>query len=141
MKLFVFGTLMVACGGDDTKEEHDHHEHNSTLPDDFDDSTEKETESGIVVSYSTDPETIIESDEFSVIITHSGGTIAEVDATMPSHGGHGMNVYPDLEDDGAGTVTANPFQFHMPGHWELFIQLENDGGTTETVRFDMACCD
>ena len=29
----------------------------------------------------------------------------------------------------------------MPGYWELFIQLENEDGDVETIRFDMACCD
>ena len=144
MTFALLGLLALGCGGDDTKSDgdHDHHHHgDSTLPDDFDDSTEKTTESGIVVSYTTDPAALVESDEFSVIITHSGGTVIEADATMPSHGGHGMNVYPELDDDGAGTVVASPFQFHMPGYWELFIQLENAEGQVETVRFDMACCD
>ena len=145
MTLFFTALLALGCGSDDTKAgngDHEHHDHSgSTLPEDFDDSTDKTTESDIVVSYSTDPEALTESEEFSVIISHSGGVITEVDATMPSHGGHGMNVSPDLDDDGEGTVIANPFQFHMPGHWELFVQLENDEGASETVRFDMACCD
>ena len=143
MTLLILALFAFGCADDDTSGDgHDHHHHgDSTLPDDFDDSTEKTTESGIVVAYTTDPEVLTESDEFSVIITHSGGTITEADATMPSHGGHGMNVYPQLEDDGEGTVVANPFQFHMPGHWELFVQLETEQGEIETVRFDMACCD
>ena len=145
MSFFLIGVMAIGCGSDDTKsgedEDHHHHHGDDTLPDDFDDSTEKTTESGIDVSYTTDPEAPVESDEFSVIITHSGGTITTVDATMPSHGGHGMNVSPDLDDDGQGTVVANPFQFHMPGHWELFVQLETDDGAVETIRFDMACCD
>ena len=87
------------------------------------------------------PITVAAAEPGAVIITHSGGTVIEADATMPSHGGHGMNVYPELDDDGAGTVVANPFQFHMPGYWELFVQLENAEGQVETVRFDMACCD
>ena len=145
MTFFLIGLMAIGCGSDDTKsgenDDHHHHHGDDTLPDDFDDSTEKTTESGIDVSYTTDPEAPVESDEFSVIITHSGGTITTVDATMPSHGGHGMNVSPELDDDGQGTVVANPFQFHMPGHWELFVQLETDDGELETIRFDMACCD
>jgi len=145
MTFFLIGLMAIGCGSDETKsgEDGDHHHHHGddTLPDDFDESTGKTTESGIDVSYTTDPEAPVESDEFSVIITHSGGTITTVDATMPSHGGHGMNVSPELDDDGQGTVVANPFQFHMPGHWELFVQLETDDGEVETIRFDMACCD
>lgn len=148
MTFVLLGLLALGCGGDDDKgggdhaHDHDHDHHgDDTLPDDFDDSTQKTTESGIVVSYTTNPAVIVESEEFGVIITHSGGTVVEADATMPTHGGHGMNVYPERDDDGAGTVVASPFQFHMPGYWELFIQLETADGDVETVRFDMACCD
>ncbi len=142
MTIFLMGLLAIGCGSEDAADgDHDHHHGDATLPDDFDDSTQLMTQSGITVSYTTDPVELIESEEFSVIISHDGGTITKADATMPTHGGHGMNVLPVLDPQDDGTVVASPFQFHMPGYWVLEVVLENDNGDAEQVRFDMACCD
>lgn len=142
MKIALLGLIVASGCGSAADDTHSmHHDHgDSTLPEDFDDSTEKTTASGILVAYSTAPNPPVESEEFSVILSHSGGTIVAVDAAMPTHGGHGMNVTPRLEDDGTGTVVVSPFQFHMPGYWEMVVDLENDAGQEEQVRFDMACC-
>lgn len=49
-----------------------------------------------------------------------------IDAAMPHHG-HGMNVAPRMRREGPGRWKAAGMLLHMPGRWELFIDLERDG--------------
>ena len=141
-------TLTFACGdkGEDSgaaANEHDHsgHHGDTDLPDDFDPATEHTSSTGITVSYTTDPSPIPESTEFSVTFSLSGGTMTEADATMPSHGGHGMPVAPVLNDNGDGTYTAAPFEFQMPGYWVIHATVRDDNGTEERVDFEVDCCE
>ena len=54
-------------------------------------------------------------------------TAPEVDAIMPHHG-HGMNVAPEVRPAGAaGVYRASPLLFHMPGAWEVHIDVIQDG--------------
>ena len=137
-------SLTFSCGGndDDTSGSSAHaHDHGNTdLPEDFDPSTEQQSSHGITVSYVTDPAPIPESSEFSVTFTLSGGTLTEADATMPSHGGHGMPVAPALTDNGDGHYTAAPFEFQMPGYWVIHATVADENGTEERVDFDVDCC-
>ena len=114
---------------------------NEELPDDFDPATERTSSTGITVSYVTDPTPIPESTEFSITFTIDDGTITEADATMPTHGGHGMAVTPSMTANGDGTYTAAPFAFHMPGYWVIHVVVEDDGGIQERLDFDVACCE
>ena len=128
-----------------TAEDHDHdHDHghgDESLPEDFDPSTELVTESGVTVSYTTSPDPIPESELFEVIISASSGTVMDADASMPTHGGHGMTVDPVLTDNEDGTVTAAPFEFHMPGYWLIQVTVADEEGNEEQVRFDVDCCE
>ena len=59
----------------------------------------------------------------------------EVDARMPAHG-HGMNRVPKVTRLTEGTVKAEGMLFHMPGHWELYVDITH-GGVTERAQFDV----
>ncbi len=146
--LLATGFVIGICGCEkdsievNTDDEHDHSHHGDTdLPDDFDPATEIETEDGLVVSYTPDPNPIPESTEFAVTFSLSAGTISEADATMPTHGGHGMNVLPVVTDNGDGTFTATPFEFHMPGYWVIHAIVINEDGNEERIDFDVDCCE
>jgi len=54
-----------------------------------------------------------------------GGT-CRIDAAMPHHG-HGMNVVPRVRPTGPGAWEAVGMLLHMPGRWEIFVDLERDG--------------
>ena len=69
-----------------------------------------------------------------------GGAITEfeLDAIMPAHQ-HGMNYVPDITDLGSGSFRADGLVFHMPGVWELQIEVTQETGVnyythTVTVR-------
>ena len=143
--LIVASLLFVGCSEDknETGTSDHHHDHGGTdLPDDFDPATAMTTHDGsVTVSYTTDPSPIPESALFSVTIAVTGGTVTEADATMPTHGGHGMTVQPELTDNGDGTFTASPFEFHMPGYWVIHATVENTEGESERADFDVDCCE
>lgn len=100
-----------------------------------------------VATYVTDPAPIPSDDYFSVTLTAlaADGTTAltdavvELDAEMTTHG-HGMNVVPEVTDNGDGTFTATPFLFHMSGHWTIRFAITADG-VTEKGYFDVDCCE
>lgn len=48
-----------------------------------------------------------------------------VDADMPEHG-HGMNTRPQVTA-GEGTWRVEGMLFHMPGTWELYVDVESGG--------------
>ena len=136
--------LMVAgCGPDGDATANDGHAHHgdTDLPADFDPATEHTSSTGVTVSYITDPSPIPESTEFAITFTVVGGTLAEADATMPTHGGHGMPVAPALTDNEDGTYRAEPFEFAMPGYWVIHATVEDENGTLERVDFDVDCCE
>ena len=147
MHTLILLTLVgFGCSKDDEEtgtSDHHHHGHGDTdLPDDFDPATELQAHDGAVtVSYTTDPTPIPESALFSVTFTVTDGTITGADATMPTHGGHGMTVEPAVTDNGDGTFTATPFEFHMPRYWVIHATVANADGTEERVDFDVDCCD
>ena len=51
--------------------------------------------------------------------------IIVVDAEMPHHG-HGMNFVPELDGE-PGHWRARGLLFHMPGRWELSVDVIEDG--------------
>ena len=162
MRVMMLSALLLAgCAGEskDTSahdHDHDHHDdhggHGDTdLPDDFDDTQEKLSQDGLsMVTYVTDSGTFPESVEFGVNISLldptdgstllADATVTEVDATMPSHGGHGMNVTAEVTENADGTFSASPIKLHMPGYWVLHVDFEVDG-TADTTDFEIDCCD
>ena len=121
----------------------DHHggHGDDSLPDDFDGTTTRTTLHGVTVSYTTDPSPIPESTEFAVTFTVSEGGISAADATMPTHGGHGMNVTPVVTEIGDNVFTAAPFEFHMPGYWEIHATVTSASGEEERLDFHVDCCE
>ena len=49
-----------------------------------------------------------------------------VDAGMPHHR-HGMNIVPEISSDGTARFIARGMLFHMPGRWQLYVDLIDDG--------------
>ena len=138
--VFIFA---ASCGEpeEETGTAHNRDDHgDSDLPADFDPRTEQVSSHGVTVSYASDPSPIPESSEFSIAFVVTDGTMTEADATMPTHGGHGMPVYPVLTDNGDGTYTAGPFEFQMPGYWVIHAVVADENGTEERVDFDVDCC-
>jgi len=157
LRIALVFTLCLGCGSssDDHKHDsaaHDHSGHSDTdLPDDFDDTQAKLSIDALAfVTYETEDGALPESTEFGVNIMLadpedettllSDATVTAVDATMPSHGGHGMNVTPVVTDNEDGTFSAAPIKLHMPGHWVLHVDIEVNG-VADTAEFDIECCD
>jgi len=142
--LWLFLGFALSCTdktGDSGHGDHDHDHDDGGLPDDFDPSTEVQTNLGsFTVSYTTDPSPIPESELFSVTYTISAGTLIGADATMPTHGGHGMTVEPTIALNEDGTYTATPFEFHMPGYWVIHGTVQGEDGSLERADFDVECC-
>ena len=94
------------------------------------------------VSFETTPAAIPMNEPFTVVFRvspKSGGAPGEpkveIDARMPAHG-HGMNRVPKVTRLADGTVKAEGLLFHMPGHWELYVDI-TQGGVTERAQFDV----
>ena len=145
LNLWLSFFFAIGCTQKDEDSGHSHHDHGDHvdgLPDDFDPATEVQTNQGsYTVSYTTDPSPIPESELFSVTYTISGGALIGADATMPTHGGHGMTVEPEITLNEDGTYTATPFEFHMPGYWVIHGTIQSEDGTMERADFDVECCD
>ena len=96
------------------------------------------------VAYTTSPSPIPLGEVFGLTVTvsdsgdHSKGvpdsTIA-VDALMPAHR-HGMNLRPRITAIGDGRFTVDGMLFHMPGPWQILIDVTRDG-VTERAVFDV----
>lgn len=52
----------------------------------------------------------------------AAGTTVAVDARMPAHN-HGMNLQPRVTAIGDGTFRADGLLLHMPGQWELYVDV------------------
>ena len=100
-----------------------------------------------MVSYTTDPSPIPPADYFTVTATVtaadgtplSSGALVDMDADMPDHD-HGMNVSPEVTDNGDGTHTGSPFLFHMTGDWRLRFAVTADGAV-EIAEMYVDCCE
>jgi hypothetical protein len=62
-------------------------------------------------------------------------TTVAVDARMPEHN-HGMNLQPQVSADGGGRFRADGLLFHMPGRWELYVDVTR-GTEMERATFDV----
>lgn len=54
-----------------------------------------------------------------------------LDAGMPHHG-HGMNVVPELEQRSDGSWLARGMLMHMPGRWQVYVDVFDDGRLERT---------
>lgn len=83
------------------------------------------------VQVSPQPDPIPLNKMFALTITVSAadeharaasGTTVAVDARMPAHN-HGMNLQPRVTSVGDGRFRADGLLFHMPGTWELYVDV------------------
>ena len=74
------------------------------------------------------------NDYFSMQVWVSGPSPSgiSVDADMPSHG-HGMVSKPILQYLGDGAWHVDGMMLHMPGYWEIYVDVERDGLTDRTI--------
>ena len=56
----------------------------------------------------------------------AGVVLARADATMPEHR-HGMNYRPSVKPLGDGRWRVEGLLFHMPGRWDLQLDVRADG--------------
>lgn len=151
--------LALACGdkdgddsgtADDTQDNDDHDDMDMDAGMDtgaVDYGTTQDSDGGTYsVTWSSEPDPVPFNELFTVGVTvtpdampEGGFTVSRIDATMPAHG-HGMNVAPVVTDNGDGTATASPFQFHMEGLWQIEVDVDSDAGT-ETATFSYMCCE
>jgi len=94
------------------------------------------------IELSTSPAAIAVNQPFdvSVTVTPKKGAATDlevlVDARMPAHF-HGMNRTAKVTRGKDGTTwKAEGLVFHMPGHWELYIDI-TQGGATERAQLDV----
>lgn len=57
----------------------------------------------------------------------------DVDAIMPAHQ-HGLNYTPTVVDVGDGVFRVDGMVFHMPGIWEIRVDLTQETGVTHYRR-------
>jgi len=62
-------------------------------------------------------------------------TMITVDARMPEHN-HGMTLQPQVTADGAGNFRVDGMLFHMPGRWELYVDVAR-GTELERATFEI----
>lgn len=63
-----------------------------------------------------------------VLVCPVDAKLERVDATMPEHR-HGMNYRASIRQLGEGRWRAEGLMFHMPGRWELRLDVQAAGGT------------
>ena len=56
-------------------------------------------------------------------------------AAMPEHD-HGMNTRPKVGANADGSFVVGGMLFHMPGHWELYLDVTR-AGITERAQVDV----
>lgn len=97
-----------------------------------------------VVAYTPTPDPVPMNQLFDLAFTlkstktgapPSPAPAVEVDARMPAHG-HGMNRVPKLSKLADGSYKVEGMLFHMPGHWEFYVDIAA-GGVTERAQFDI----
>jgi hypothetical protein len=96
---------------------------------------------GYTVTLEIHPDPIPLNQPFDVILTVVPTAKApseldvQVDARMPAHF-HGMNRIPRMTRTGGDSWKAEGLLFHMPGSWELYVDI-TQGGATERAQLDV----
>lgn len=106
-------------------------------------SDETQSQTGAyIVEYDPEPEPIPFNKLFSLrvrvlentpIRSPAKDVQVAADAAMPGHG-HGMNTKPTTRMLRPGEFMIEGMLFHMPGQWEIYIDVTRDG-VTERARF------
>jgi hypothetical protein len=94
------------------------------------------TAGGVTAALVAEP-SIRVSEPFALAITLCGDgapKLLRLDAGMPAHR-HGMNYRPTLSAVGPGVWRAEGMMFHMPGVWE--VRLEIEGGPAVRVKLTL----
>ena len=88
----------------------------------------------VQLAWRAEPGPIAVSRPFALLVTlcPPEARLLRVDASMPEHR-HGMNYRPSLQPLGDGVWRAEGLLWHMPGRWELRLDVEA-AGTTHTLR-------
>ncbi len=68
-----------------------------------------------------------------VQVCPTSATLTRVDAVMPEHR-HGMNYRPSLKALGEGRWRVEGLLLHMPGRWELRLDVQAAGPPGQTER-------
>jgi len=96
------------------------------------------------VTYLSSPDPIPLNALFALTVTvsdagnHShrvGDSAIAVEARMPTHN-HGMNLRPRVTAIGDGQFQVEGMLFHMPGLWQIFVDVSHKG-VTERAVFDV----
>jgi len=104
-----------------------------TLPPDARQVTSRSGE--YTVAYVSDPATIPNNELFSLRVWLIGDDgrpvspseyVVHIDADMPHHG-HGMVNEPIVRRHDDGGYIVRDMLFHMPGYWELYVDVEHHG--------------
>lgn len=94
---------------------------------------------GVEVTTSPSPIAVNQPFDVAVTVTPKSGSAADlevlVDARMPAHF-HGMNRSAKISRGAGNTWKAEGLIFHMPGHWELYVDI-TQGGATERAQMDV----
>lgn len=89
-----------------------------------------------IVSYETVPDPIPLNEPFTLQFdvrprlpsaARPGELGVEVDARMPAHF-HGMTRMPKISRKSDGHYVAEGMLFHMPGHWEVYVDISQGAG-------------
>jgi hypothetical protein len=91
-----------------------------------------ELEAGVTLHYQFQPSPLPVAQHFSMqfLVCRGDRPLVldgfKVDALMPAHG-HGMNYKAKIENQRDGLVEATGMLFHMPGPWQISVDLSYDG--------------
>lgn len=94
-----------------------------------------------VVTLRTTPSPIPLNQPFEARITvtpkkaPAAALTVEVDARMPEHF-HGMNTGAKTAREPDGSFRTEGLLFHMPGRWELYVDIA-EGGRTERAQLEV----
>lgn len=93
-----------------------------------------------IVAFRPDPLRIEVGEPFALLLNvctrgSEPADLVAVDAQMPEHR-HGMNYRPTLTSSGDGRYRAEGLVFHMPGRWELTLDVRR-GDQGERLSHDL----
>ncbi len=98
-----------------------------------------------LITYASEPETLPLNEPFSIVVRlyrpetgvriEDSAVRIEADADMPAHR-HGMVRVPKVTKTGPGEFRVDGMMMHMPGYWQLYVDVIHDG-ITERAQFDV----